>query len=247
MDLAQPPKEPLKAKKGSMFSRTGSAFTAEYSLFLIALGVSLSNLAGLVYVFFSLIVNATNGGGTVSFMSSMFTLWLLVSSAVTLPLAFVLWARTQGEIASNHEYKGELPKGGAKGFRTFWIILSGLSVIGLTIAALYAPIAALAAGANGTPLLLSVSAPSVITAAILLCGICIVTRSASQRRKSRVLLWCLVALTAVLFAVNYTWASSLRAQAETRYPRPSMNNYNPYDDVYDDTYYNYSDPNYLYR
>jgi len=238
-----------------MLSRTSSAFTAEYSLFLIALGITLSNLAGLVYVFFGLVVSTINGGAVSSLMpTSMFVLWLIVSSAVAVPLALALWSRVQGELANNNEYKGELPKGAAKGFRTFWMIVSGLSILGLVMAALYAPIAAWVNGVNGGMLLLSVTLPSLINVAILASGIYLVTRGVHQRGKARMLVWIVVALTTVLFVADYAWSVNMKTVTPSytprttvpSYPSPSTD-YDPYSDIYEDSYNDYSDPNSLYR
>jgi hypothetical protein len=233
-----------------MFSRTSGAFTAEYSVFLIALGVVLSNLAGLIYIFFGLIVDSMNGGATSSLLpTSMFALWLIVSSAVAAPIAVALWSRIQGELTNNDEFKGDLPKGAAKGFRTFWIILSALSIVGLLMAAIYAPIAAAVSNTNPGMMLVAVTLPSLINAAVLATGVYLVTRPLHQRGKARLLVWIVVALTAVLFIVDYAWASNMKTQTPSRTPRTTVpsNDYDAYDDLYDDTYYDYSNPNTLYR
>lgn len=243
---AAPPAEPRgPSRLKSLLARTGSSFTAEYSIFLIALGVSLSNLAWLVYIFFGLIVDAMNGGGMGSFIPThMAALWLLISSAVTVPLAYVLWSRVQGELAANNE-KGDLPKGAAKGFRTFWLILSGLSIAGLVMVALYAPIAAALVGGQGAQMLLSVTLPSLINVAITGAGVYLVTRTVQQGRAARMLVAIVAALTVVLFITDYVWASNTKTTTPSRttpsYTRPSSD-YDAYDDIYDDPYYDYTPP-----
>jgi hypothetical protein len=217
------------------FTRTSESFTAEYVVFLVALGVVLSNLAWLVYVFFGLIVDAMHGGGVSSYVAAnMFVLWLAVSSAITLPVTVALWSRVQGELAANPDYKGELPKGAARGFRTFWITLSALGMIGMLLAAMYAPLAALVGGVGGVEALLAVTLPSLINIVILTTGLYIVTRRVDQRSKVSLLLWIVAALTVVLFATDFLWASNAKkadAPSQTTYPS-----------TYDDTYYDYSSP-----
>ena len=244
--VAPPVAAPHKPNRFSgMLARTSSAFTAEYSIFLIALGVTLSNLAGFVYVLFSLVVDAIHGGASGSMVATnMFTLWLLISSAIMLPLAVVLWTRTQGELAANDDYKGELPKGAAKGFRTFWIILAALGMAGLLMAAIYAPIAAAVGGGSATDVLLSVTVPSLINVAISGAGIYLVTRGLHERKKSRLIVWTVAGLTAVLFIATYVWASNMKTTTPSRntpYTSP-YNDYDPYDDLYDDPYYRYNSP-----
>jgi hypothetical protein len=241
---AVPPVEPNRPSRlKNWLSRTGSSFTAEYSIFLIVLGVSLSNLVWLVYLFFGLIVDAMNGGAMSSFVPThMFALWLLISSAVTLSLTYILWCRIQGELATNQDYKGDLPNGAAKGFRTFWIILSVLGMAGLGMAAVYAPLAAALSGGLGAQMLLSVTVPSLINVAISGVGIYLVTRGVHQRKRSHLLLIIVAALTAVLFITDYLWASNAKPSRTTpSYTRPSSD-YDAYDDIYDDPYTDYMPP-----
>lgn len=241
----------VERKPGSfkkMFARTSSAFTAEYVVFLIALGIALSNLSVLIYIFFGLIVDAMNGGVVHAYMPShLFTLWLMVSSLVALPIAVCLWRRVQGELTLNADYKGELPRGAAKGFRTFWMVLNALGIVGLLMAAIYAPLVALIAGVGGAQALLSVTLPSLVGIGINVLGLHLVTRGTGDGRKTRLLLWVVAGLTTLLFAVNYLWASNLHENADVRTTRPysqPSDNYDVYDDLYDDTYYDYDTSDY---
>jgi hypothetical protein len=225
------------------FARTSSAFTAEYVIFLIAFGVVLSNLTALVYIFFGLIVDSMNGGYLNAYVPThLFTLWLMVSSLVALPVTAGLWRRVQGELTLNKEYKGELPKGAAKGFRTFWIVLNGLGIIGMLMAALYAPIVAVISGVGVQEALLSVSLPSFVGIGISVLGLYLATRGAGEGRKVRMWFWVIAGLITLLFAVNYLWGSNLHQNADSRTTRPysqPSTNYDVYDDLYDDTYYDY--------
>jgi hypothetical protein len=227
-----------------MLSHTSSAFTAEYTVYLIALGVVLSNLSWLVITFFGLIVGAMHGGTTgYSFIpENLMTLWLLISSVVALPVAVVFWSRTQGALAGRNELKGELTPG-AKGFRTFWLVLSALGVIGLLIVALYVPIAAAISGSNVTDILISVSVPSLIGAAINVKGMYIVTRGSERRAKVRMLMWIVAGATVTLFGVNYLWGSSMKTTPAPRTTYPTSPT-SPYDDLYDDPYH--TSPSYNY-
>lgn len=226
------------------FSRTSEAFTAEYVVFLVALGVVLSNLAGLVYVFFGLIIDAMHGGAISSYVEgNMFVLWLAVSSVITLPVAGLLWSRVQGELAANDEYKGQLPKGAARGFRTFWITLNALGMIGMLMAAIYAPLAALVAGGGLVEALLAATLPSIINIAILAAGLYMVMRRVDQRNKARLLMWVVAGVTVVLFATDFLWASNAKkADIPSRTTYPVYDG--PYNDIYDETYYDYSNPSY---
>lgn len=225
--------------------RTSEAFTAEYVVFLISLGVALSNVAWLVYVFFGLIVDTMHGGAVSSYFSAnMFVLWLAVSSVITLPLAAALGSRVRGELAANDDYKGALPKGAARGFRTFWITLSAIGMTSLLMAAIYAPLAALVSGYGGAETLLAVTLPSLINIAILAAGVYMVTRRVDQRNKTRLLMWVVTGLTAVLFITDFLWASNIKkldTPPRTTYPTPYEE---PYRGIYDDTYYDYSNPTY---
>lgn len=225
------------------FARTSSAFTAEYVIFLIALGVVLSNLTALVFIFFGLIVDSMSGGYVNAYVPTyLFTLWLMISSLVTLPVAAGLWRRVQGELTLNKDYKGELPKGAAKGFRTFWVVLSGLGIVGMLMAALYAPIVAAISGVGVVQALLSVTLPSLVGVGISVLGLYLVTRGTSDGRKVRMWFWVIAGLITLLFAVNYLWGSGLHQNADGRTTRPytPSTNYDVYDDLYDDTYYDYN-------
>ncbi len=177
-----------------ILSHSSSAFTAEYTIYLIALGIVLSNLTWLIISFFGLIINAMHGGTAASSLipENLMTLWFLISSAVALPVAVVFWNRTQGALAGNNELKGELTSG-AKGFRTFWLVLSGLGTIGLLIAALYVPIAAAIAGTNAVEMIISVTVPALIGAVVNIKGMYIVTRGTERRAKVHLLCGLLLA------------------------------------------------------
>jgi|GEM_PF-4933581 len=234
-----PPVEPPRSRRTlKWLARTGGSFTAEYSLFLIMLGVSLSNLVWLVYMFFGLVVDAIMGAGVASFIPAhLFALWLFISSLISLPLAYVLWRRVHGGLTA--DYNGELPKGAARGFRTVWLIMSVLSITGLLMAALYAPLAAALSGGLGT-VLLSVTLPSLINVAITGAGVYLVTYGMRNVRRSHLLLAIVALVLVTLFAVNYVWASNTRHSTPS-YTRPAET-YDPYQGVYDDTYYNYTPP-----
>lgn len=240
---AMPPiAAPRTNRFAGMLSRTSSAFTAEYSIFLITLGIGLSNLIGFVFAFFSLVVYAMDGGSSGALMLSVFSLWLLVSSLVTLPLAVALWARVQGELAANDDFNGQLPKGAAKGFRTFWIILAALGSIGMLIAAIYTPVAAAIGGGSAATALVAVTVPSLIAVAVNAVGVYLVTRGAHERKKSRLLLWVVAGLTVLLFGITYVWASNMKAPSRaTPYSNPYDSEYD-YDDPYSDPYYRYDLP-----
>jgi len=175
----------------------------------------------------------------------MIILWLGVTALVTLPLTYVLWRRVQGELAANQDYKGELPKGAAKGFRTFWMILNLLGMIGLVIAAVYAPLAAVVGGGFSPQLLLSVTVPALINAVISGAGLYLVTRSADRRKGPSIVLAIIVVLTAGLFIADYLWSSNIKTTTPSYtspgYTSPS-DTYDPYSNVYDDSYYDYSTP-----
>lgn len=214
------------AKRGSNWlSRTSGVFVAEYCTFIISLGIALASLNGLIYVFFMLAVGAMHSSDIYSPAIKLIALWLLIASVVSLPLAAILWSRTRGELVANKDLNGALP-GGAKGFRTFWIVLIILGMISMLILALYSPLALLVAGARGVPeSLLGATLPSLLNIAVAASGVYMVTRPASDARISRLLLWAVVGMTVLLFVVNFTWAANAP-------------NYSPYRTYpsYDDSY-----------
>lgn len=229
--------------------RATFGLTAEYSVFLIALGLVLSNLVALMYMFFGLITaTALQGGASALAGSHLFALWLFISSIVALPTALVLWSRIKGELAAENT-DGDLPKGAAKGFRTFWLVVTILTIIGLKMAAVYAPVAAAVSGGPVGDMLLSVTLPSLINAAILAAGAYMVTRRVPQHGKNSLLMWVLAALTVVLFVVDYAWASTIKpAATNSNTPSYNQEDYEDlYRDLYDDTYYDYSDPDSLFQ
>jgi len=202
---------PQAPRRGGMMSgwlsRTTSAFAAEYSTFLIALFLTLSNLGILVYIFFDLIVTAMHGGAMTSYIAvQYFALWLGISSLITIGVTAITWSRTQGELANNEHFKGELPRGGAAGFRTFMLVLGGLTIMSMVTAAIFAPILAASAGSGVPEALLAVTAPSLIGAVIAGVGMYVVTRKPQQRSTSRMILWVIVGVTTALFITDYIWA-----------------------------------------
>ena len=236
------PASPQNSKIKTFLARTSSAFVAEYSLLLITLGLALSNLSWLVYTFFGLVVTQMHAGSMApSYVSTkLFALWLLISSVVVLPIVFVLWRRTQGELAENKELKGEL-RGGARGFRTFWLVLSGLGMLRMLMAALFAPIAAFVEGAGFAEMLLGVTLPSLINIGVMGIGVYLVTRQTNQPGKSPLLLGVVAGLTVILFIASFVWSMNLKTSES--YPRPyraPAPSADPYQDIYDPYYdYNY--------
>jgi hypothetical protein len=224
---------------------TGGAFVAEYSVMLIALTFVLSDLVWLVYALFGLIVSNMNGGlesSVISVSVPTGVLWLAVLSAVSLPIAAVLWSRVQGELSTNADYNGELPKGGAKGFRSFWLVVSGLSVILMIAAALYAPLAAGLQSGNIADALVGVTLPGLTGAAVVITGVYIVTRPVFKRGLVRKILWVVMAATVVLVAVDYVWAANMPAkQTSNPYTNPYTSPYpsapGPADCIYCGTSY----------
>jgi uncharacterized membrane protein YhaH (DUF805 family) len=207
---------------------TSSAFVAEYSIMLIALTFVLSNLVWLAYAFFGLVVANMHGGSESSLFSVSVptgVLWLAVLSAVSLPIAAVLWSRTQGELANNPDYKGELPRSGAKGFRSFWLVVSGLSVIFMVAVALYTPLEAALQSGNVVDALVGVTLPGLVGVAVITAGAYIVTRPVHKRGLVRKLLWVIVLVTALL-GVDYVWAANMPAkQTPSPYTSPYTNPY----------------------
>jgi hypothetical protein len=225
---------------------TSNAFVAEYSVMLIALTFALSNLVWLLYTFFGLIVAAMQGTGVDSsslYVSTpLLVLWQAVLSAVSIPTAAILWSRTQGELADNPEYKGELPRGGARGFRSFWLVIAGLSILLTVAAAVYAPLDAAVSGSKVGETLLGVTLPALLSAFVIGAGIVMVTRPVHKRPLVRLMLWGVVALTVILVAADYLWASNMHTTEKPANPYTSpyvpapSNPYSPSKNIYDDTY-----------
>lgn len=225
------PAGPLRMPKINL-SRTSSAFVAEYSIMLIMLTVALGGLTTLFYIFGGLILSTMHSATFNETYNplSLMVIWVAVMSLVALPVTAVLWSRTQGEIAGS--FNGDLPKGGARGFRTFWLVVSGISALLIITTALYTPIAAAIEGNGVVDMLLGVTLPSLLSAATIGVGIVIVTSLAARRRLIRSLLWGVVALTAVLVIVDFLWAIN-RPHAERRPYTPAQNSpYYEYDTPY---------------
>src|SRR5690349_12936612 len=150
---AQPQVPAPKSKMGIWLTRTSSAFVAEYSIFLIAFAVTIGNIVWLLFILFHLIVVSSSVAvGYYASAMNILILWLGITSLISLPITAILWSRTQGEMAVNPELKAGL-HGGAKGFRTFWIVLSSLGIISSLIATLYSPLAAMLNTAEAQELL----------------------------------------------------------------------------------------------
>lgn len=232
--VAPPPVHPTPmhhapVSTGGFLSRTSGAFAAEYSFFLIALGIALTNLTSLLYVFFSLIVLNMHGAGVNGSAIQFFASWLIVSSVVVIPTAIILWHRTQGELAANKDFNGE-PRGAARGFRTFWIVLSALGMVIMLITGLYAPVAALIGGSALAETLIGATIPSILGLAVTGSGIYIATRPVNQVNTGKMLLWVVAAATVVLFSATFIWAMNMRGSS---YSTPSRYNNDRYYDSYD--------------
>lgn len=205
----------------NFLSRTSRAFTAEYSIFLIALGMVSSCLLWLVYLFFGLISDAMHGGSAFSYFPiQVWVLWLGVMALTALPIVAITWSRTQGELAHNEDMHGELPRGAA-GFRTFSLVISGLSILIMTVSALFAPLAAGATSGSAVDALVSVTAPALVNVAITGLVMFMVTRPVQKRNLVRMLLWVLTGLVVVLFATDYIWTSTIKRQTSTPNTTPS--------------------------
>jgi len=218
-------------------AHTSNAFVAEYAVFLIMLGLALSNLTWLIYTFFNLIVGQMTGNsGSVSI--KLFVLWLVVSSLIALPAALVLWRRTRGELAENASLKGEL-QGGAKGFRTFWLVVSVLGMVGMLMLAIFVPLASLVNMAGYTEAFLGVAAPSLLGFGVMGLGLYIVTRPAGRPGKSKILLLGVASLTVLLFIVNFIWGMNVEKTLKTKppvYTSPYTQPSPMYDSYYENGY-----------
>ncbi|HVI69834.1 MAG TPA: hypothetical protein VM581_05285 [Magnetospirillaceae bacterium] len=211
----------------SWLHRTSSAFVAEYCMFIIALGIALASLSWLIYMFFFMIIAAMNGANFGGSPLKLIVLWLFIASLVSLPTAYVLWSRTRGELLANEHFKGVLP-GGARGFRTFWIVLTVLGMIGMLIFSLYTPLATLVSASEGFgQSLLAVTLPGVINLGFSAAGIYVMTRPAAQPGPSKMVLWLIIGLSTLLFIVNFAWVAS---QPDNSYRTT------PYYDSYYDSY-----------
>lgn len=232
----QPPHAPTPpavatASGAGWLNRTSSAFVAEYCMFIISLGIAVASLTWMVYLFFAMVVAATNGINFGGSAIKLLILWLIIASLVSLPAAAILWSRTRGELLANEHFKGVLP-GGARGFRTFWIVVAVLGMIGMLIFAIYAPLATLINGGIGAgQVLLGVTLPGLINLGLSASAIYIMTRPADRPGPSRIMLWAITGLSVLLFIVTFVWASNA--------PDP----YSPYRSSpsrYNDSYYDYS-------
>lgn len=216
------------ASHAGWLNRTSGAFVAEYCMFIIALGIGLASLSWLIYMFFFMVVAAMNGASLGGSTVKLLVLWLFIASLVSLPAAYILWSRTRGEMQANEQFKGE-PTPGARGFRTFWIVLTVLGMIGMLIFSLYTPLAILVAGSQGFgESVLAVTLPGFINIGFSAASIYIMTRPAAQPGMSKMLLWVIICLSTLLFIVNFAWAAS------------SPDTYSPYRSTptrYDDPYY----------
>lgn len=221
-------------------NRTSNAFVAEYSIMLIALTMALSNLIWLVFVFAGLMEASMGGGlGTSSLLSTpMLVLWIAVLSLVVLPVMAVFWSRSQGEMQANAEFSGGLPKGGARGFRTFWLVVSGLGIMLMTATALYVPLVAAISGDNALTALLTGTLPSLAGAVIIGVGMFMVTRDGAQRGLIKKLLWGMVLLSFLLVAVDYAWASGMKASTTNPFTPSSPTVPPPSYDFDSNDYYN---------
>ncbi len=226
-----PPVVASAAARAGWLNRTSGAFVAEYCMFIIALGIGLASLAWLIYLFFFMVVAATNGVSLGGQTIKLLVLWLFIASLVSLPAAYILWSRTRGELQANEHFKGN-PPAGARGFRTFWIVLTVLGMIGMLIFSLYTPLAILVAGSEGFgQSLLAVTLPGIINIGFSAASIYIMTRPAARPGMSNILLWVVIGLSTLLFIVNFTWAANSPDIQSPPYSAPSM-----YNDSYYDTY-----------
>lgn len=214
-DQIQPavsPQTPAGSKFKLNLARTSNAFVAEYSIFLIGLAIVLGCLMWLVSVLTGLMAS---GGSESFFPTSLVVLWVAILSIITLPVTAVLWSRTNGELTAT--YKGEMPRGGAHGFRSFWLVLSGLQAIITLAVAIYVPIAAAITNSGSVGhVLISTSLPAVIWTALTLLGMFIVTANPERRKHIRLCLWGVAVATVLLAGITYAWSSV--AQGKTSEP-----------------------------
>ncbi len=223
---------PAVSAGGGWLNRTSGAFVAEYCMFIIALGIALASLTWLIYLFFFMVVAAMNGASIGGSPIKLLVLWLFIASLVAMPAAYILWSRIRGEMQANAQFKGE-PTLGARGFRTFWIVLTVLGMIGMLIFSLYTPLAILVAGSQGVgESLLAVTLPGFINLGFSAASIYIMTRPASQPGLSKILLWVIIGLSTLLFIVNFAWAASSPDTYTSPY-RSTPSTYDSYYDTYD--------------
>lgn len=184
--------------------RTGGAFVAEYSMFLIALTIVLSGLTWLAMVLGGLIVTAMSGGYSI-FPTQYVVLWIAISSLVALPVAAIFWSRTQGELAA--AYNNEFPRGGARGFRSFWLVATGFQALTAAAIVLFAPLSSAIAGGGGIGMVMAgVVLPAFLILLISLLGILIVGSSTDKHKKVHIALWVAAVLTMVMVAVTFPWS-----------------------------------------
>lgn len=239
IELGKPRKQiTLSLPTGALnMRRSGVAFVAEYTVMLFMLGIVICNATWLVFVFFELIVKSMQGGAMMAMMPApLATLWIAATSLVAFPLLAILWRRTQGELAENKEYTQGIPRGWARAFRTFWLVLVALSAFMLLAVGIYAPLATMQDKTPFGDALLLMTIPAIIGTAILGSGMYIATRNATDRKLSRLILLVLAIGSAVLIVVNYLWSTNLPATnkkspgIEERTPRTMPST--PYDDPY---------------
>lgn len=183
--------------------RTGGAFVAEYSMFLIALTVVLSGLTWLAMVLGGLIVTAMSGGYSI-FPTQQVVLWIAISSLVAMPVAAIFWSRTQGELAA--AYNNEFPRGGARGFRSFWLAITGFQALTAAAIMLFAPLSSAISGGGMGMVMAGVVLPAFLILLISLLGIFIVGSGTEKHKKVRIALWAAVVLTMVMVAVTFPWS-----------------------------------------
>lgn len=196
---------PTPAKGFSLnLKRTGGAFVAEYSMFLIAFSIVLNSLTWLACILGGLIVTAMSGGYNI-FPTQQFVLWLAISSLVAMPVAAIFWSRTQGELAA--AYNNEFPRGGARGFRSFWLVATGLQVLMAAAVVLFAPLSSAISGGSGIGMVMAgVVLPAFLVMLIGLLGVFIVGSGTEKRKKVHIALWVAVVLTMVMVAITFPWS-----------------------------------------
>lgn len=212
--------------------RTGGAFVAEYSMFLIALTTVLSGLTWLALLLGGCIVTAMTGGSNL-FPAQQFVLWIAVSSLVAMPVAAVLWCRTQGELAA--AYNNEFPRGGARGFRSVWLAFTGFQALTAAAVMLFAPLSSAISGGGAIGMVMAgVVLPTFLILLINLLGIFIVGSSTEKRKKVHIALWIAAVLTMVMVAITFPWSLAQNKSGSYEY-----NDYAPsrsYPSTYDDNY-----------
>lgn len=218
--------------KGFSFNlkRTGGAFVAEYSMFLIALTTVLSGLTWLALILGGLIVTAMSGGYSI-FPTQQVVLWIAISSLVAMPVAAVFWSRTQGELAA--AYNNEFPRGGARGFRSFWLAITGFQALTAAAVMLFAPLSTAVAGGSGIGTVMAgVVLPAFLILLISLLGIFIVGSGTDKGKKVRIAMWAAVVLTVVIVAITFPWSLAQNKSGSYNDYAPSRSYPTTRDDYY---------------